>query len=448
MPQSPPTLLARFDRLPIWPYPYYVLLAIGAGFFFAFFDVVSIGLVLPVIEQQFAITASVATWAITSSLAGYILGSFLDGRLSDWLGRRVAMYASIAFVTLGSLLCAFSPNIDWLVVGRFITGMGIGAEIAVVTALMSELAPARCRGKCTSMAVAFGMLGFAIVPFVGMSLIPHSTWGWRALFLIATVSGVAIAFTRLFVPESPRWLLAKGRVAEAESLVDQAEAFVLKKGIALSAVQPDSQASPAQSDKSGFRQLFQRAYFPYLLLFVVIWFVYYVGNYAWLTLGTSLFVDKGFSLAKSLAFVALSSTGFVAGSIIPIVWGDRFERKYFACVLLLSWSLALALMGWWPTTFVLVGCGFIASATISAVIPILYAYTAEHFPTMVRTTGVSITDGLGHLGGAICGQVVLGVYTLCQPHGFAAAFSTMALTGVISALCVLAGKRVTGLAVH
>ena len=93
-------LLARLDRIPIWPYPWYVLVAIGTGFFFAFFDVVVIGLALPEIEKQFAITAQVATWTITSSLVGYIIGSFLDSHLSDWLGRRWAMFVSIAFVSI------------------------------------------------------------------------------------------------------------------------------------------------------------------------------------------------------------------------------------------------------------------------------------------------------------------------------------------------------------
>ena len=91
--------------------------------------------------------------------------------------------------------------------------------------------------------------------------------------------------------------------------------------------------------------------------------------------------------------------------------------------------------------------GFIAAMSISALLPILYIYTAEHFPTSVRTTCVAITDGLGHLGGAICGQVMLGIYAYFQALfglGFQAAFTGMAITGLMTAGLVLFGKKMTG----
>ena len=89
--------------------------------------------------------------------------------------------------------------------------------------------------------------------------------------------------------------------------------------------------------------------------------------------------------------------------------------------------------------------GLVASTSIAAIIPIMYAYTAENFPTSVRATCLSITDGLGHLGGAICGQVVFGIYALFDHlgYGFAAAFSCMALTGLITAILLTRGINMT-----
>ena len=126
-------LLQRLDQLPLWPYPRKLLFVIGIGFFFSFFDIVTIGLALPEITTQFSITADIATWAITSSLIGYIIGSFLDSRISDLFGRKVALYLSITFFSVGSILSATSTNIDTLVFWRFIIGMGAGSEIANVT---------------------------------------------------------------------------------------------------------------------------------------------------------------------------------------------------------------------------------------------------------------------------------------------------------------------------
>lgn len=438
-------ILSQFDRLQRWPYPFIALLAIGAGFFFAFFDVVIIGLILPDIEAQFHVTANLAAWAISSSLIGYIVGAFIISRISDAYGRRKAIFISIIFFTVGSFFCAFAHHLGSLIFWRLISGIGIGAEIAVATTLMGELTPAACRGRYSSLAVSFGFLGFAIVPFVGMLLLPHHVWGWRAFFLIASVSGVIIGITRLYVPESPRWLINKNRLQEAMAIIESAEYRAKQKSIRL--VEPALSNDVSPIIKLTFFQLFKSQYFPYVLLFVTIWFIYYLGNYAWLTLGTSLFVDKGYSLVQSLSFVSLSSLGFIVGTIFPIYFSDKYERKKIALCILFIWTMALLCVAWLPSIWMLVISGFIAAMSISALVPILYIYTAEHFPTSVRTTCVAITDGLGHLGGAICGQVILGMYTYfqaCCGFGFQAAFTVMAMTGLIAAGLVLFGKKMTG----
>ena len=438
-------ILARLDRLPRWPYPFLALFAIGAGFFFAFFDTVIIGLILPDIEMQFHITADMATWTISSSLMGYIIGAFIISRISDAYGRRKAIFISIILFTVGSFFCAFTHHIGSLIFWRFISGMGIGAEIAVATTLIGELTPAACRGRYSSLAVSFGFLGFAIVPFVGMLLLPHHTWGWRAFFLIASISGVIIAITRLWVPESPRWLISKNRLQEATIIIEAAEQRTKKKNILLVAPVLSNDTSPIV--QLNFFQLFRSHYFFYVLLFVAIWFIYYLGNYAWLTLGTSLFVDKGYSLGQSLGLVSLSSLGFIVGTIFPIYLSDKYERKKIAICILFIWTIALLCVAWLPSIWMFVISGFIAAMSISALLPILYIYTAEHFPTSVRTTCVAITDGLGHLGGAICGQVMLGIYAYFQALfglGFQAAFTGMAITGLMTAGLVLFGKKMTG----
>ena len=438
------TLLASFDRLSVWPYRYYVLLAIGAGFFFAFFDELIIGLALPEIQKQFMLSSQEAASTISVGIAGYVIGAFAMGRLSDYIGRRIALFISIALFTFGSLACGLSDNLLTLLAARFCSGLGTGAEIAVATTFISELAPAACRGKYTSIAVAFGMLGFSLVPFIAMTLIPTHSWGWRAMFFIGAAGSIVIAIVRLWVPESPRWLLIKGRDAEANIILQNAFDLVKNRGISLPATPPVT-TTTLMPEKSGVTLLLQRAYWPYLILFTGIWIVYYLGNFAWLTVGTTLLVDKGFGLAQSLFFIALSSLGFLVGTLVPIALGDRFERKWVASGILLIWLIALLLIGWWPTKIMIIIAGFTASASIAALIPVLYSYTAEHFPTAARATGVAITDGIGHLGGAISGPVILGVFAYfnIQGSGFAAAFSVMALSGLITIAGVLAGKRMT-----
>ncbi len=443
MSQGTDTLLMRFDRLSVWPYRYYVLLAIGAGFFFSFFDELIIGLALPEIKKQFLLSSQEAASTISIGLTGYVIGAFAVARLSDYIGRRIAMFISIAFFTVGSLGCGLSDNFTTLLSARFCSGLGTGAEVAVVTTLICELSPTGCRGKYMSVATAFGMLGFAIVPFVAMAIIPSVSWGWRAMFFIGSAGSIVIAIVRLWVPESPRWLLIKGRDAEANTILQQAFDLIKKRGISLPSALPAIPMMASLPTSSGITLLLQRAYWPYLLLFTVIWMAYYLGNFAWLTVGTTLFVDKGFGLTQSLSYIAISSLGFLVGTLVPIALGDKFERKWVAASILLIWMIALLLIGWWPTKMMIIVAGFIASASIAAVIPVLYTYTAEHFPTTARTTGIAITDGLGHIGGAMSGPIILGVFTYFNSAslGFAAAFSVMAFSSVIAIAGVLAGKR-------
>ena len=436
-------ILSRLDRIPIWPYSPLVLISIGAGFFFAFFDTVALGLALPKIEQQFHVSAQIAAWSISSSLIGYIIGSFIDSRISDCHGRQIGIYISILFFSIGSLFCAFTQSIESLVIWRLISGMGLGAEIALVTTVVGELSPASCRGRYTSRAVACGMLGFSVVPFIGLFLVPNYSWGWRALFVFGGLGGIVIFLTRWWVPESPRWLVAHGFLEKANVIVTNAENYARRRLKAELPLPATTQVViPARLT---LLQIFKAPYHNRLILFIAIWFMYYLGNYAWLTLSTNLFVDKGFVLAKSISFVAISSCGFILGSFFPIIWGDKIERKKFAAFIALIWTVSLLLIGWFPTTWMIIISGLVASTSIAAIIPIMYAYTAENFPTSVRATCLSITDGLGHLGGAICGQVVFGIYALFDHlgYGFAAAFSCMALTGLITAILLTRGINMT-----
>jgi putative MFS transporter len=177
------------------------------------------------------------------------------------------------------------------------------------------------------------------------------------------------------------------------------------------------------------------------VLFIAIWFVYYIGNYGWLTLAPTLFVDKGYSLADSTTYLIVSGIGFLAGAFATTRFSDRFERKHTAALFATAWAISLLVIGLAVSPAIIVVFGFIASMTVGLLVPLLYTYTAEHFATSARATGVAMTDGLGHIGGALAPLIVLGANAAV---GFSGAFIVMAATGLLTAGLVLLGVRATG----
>ena len=184
--------LARLDRIPVWPYERKLLWILGAGYFFAFFDIVTIAFALPVIAQQFHVSKTVVAYSVTSSLIGYIIGAYANSTIADKWGRKLGLQISVGLFSVGTLVAAFSPNVTVLIIFRFVAGMGIGAEIAAVTTYIGELSPAPLRGRYTSWATTAAFAGLGAVPLVARALVPTFASGWRVLFIIGALGSLTI----------------------------------------------------------------------------------------------------------------------------------------------------------------------------------------------------------------------------------------------------------------
>jgi putative MFS transporter len=435
-----PGPLARLDRIPVWPYEKSLLWIVGAGYFFAFFDIVTISFAAPVIAKQFHVSKATVTLSVTSSLIGYIIGALADGAIADKWGRRLSLGLSVSVFSLGTILAALSTNITELIAFRFIAGLGIGAEIATVTTYMSEVSPARLRGRFTSWATTMAYAGFAVVPFVARGLVPTFASGWRILFGIGALGGLTILVLRRGIPQSPRWLVSQGRVEEAQATVEAAEETAREQ---IGGELPEPAAVPDETPAERFpvRALLRPPMVQRLALFIAIWFVYYIGNYGWLTLAPTLFTDKGYSLANSTTYLLVSGIGFLVGAYATTRFSDRVERKYTTAVFAVIWGLSLLAIGYLVSPGIIIAFGFVASMCIGLTVPVLYTYTAEHFSTNARATGVALGDGLGHIGGALAPLIVLGANSA---WGFSSAFLVMGITGFVAAGLILLGIRATG----
>jgi MFS family permease len=230
---------ARLDRLPWARFHTLVVAALGITWILDGLEVTLAGSVAGALKQSPVLQFSNADVGIVASayLAGAVLGAIFFGWLTDRLGRKKLFFITLAVYLTATAATAFSWNLWSFALFRFITGAGIGGEYAAINSTIQELVPARVRGW-TDLVIngsfwigaAMGALG-AIVLLDPALMDPE--YGWRLAFLIGALLAVVILFMRMWLPESPRWLMTHGRAAEAERVVAGIEERVLGAGHAL-----------------------------------------------------------------------------------------------------------------------------------------------------------------------------------------------------------------------
>lgn len=430
-------VLARQDRIPVWTLPYSYLFIVGIGYFFTFFDIVDIGYAMPAIAKQFALTDSEILFvALAIGLIGYVFGSILIGAISDRYGRYKVLLLTLALTAVGSFLDATATGIVTLTVWRFVTGMGVGADLNLVSTYVGELAPASRRGRISVITFLVGILGQAVTPFVALALVPNFDYGWRLLFvvggLIATIGVVA----RFKLPESPRWLALHGRVAEADRVVQQMEEGATRRGITLP--EPNVTAVSAAWKAFPYRALFAPPYRSRLVVMVLMWFCFYIGIYAFLGDAATLVSGHGITVADSILFLGIGAIGYPLGAIAMAIVADRFERRLLIFVSSVVWLISMVIVGLSATPAVLTLGFFLASFSDALYLQIGYTYTAELFPTRARASGFALSDGLGHSGGAV-GALLLPAVVGATSFFFG--FLVLGLVGLLSGFIALAGPR-------
>ena len=434
-------ILARQDRIDVWALPWHYLAIIGTGYFFTFYDIADIGFALPQIQTQFGLSGNESTFlALAIGLIGYAVGSVLIGSLADRFGRFRMLIVTIVLTAIGSFGDAASQSLTMLIVFRFVTGMGVGADLNLVSTYIGELSPARLRGRISVLTFLVGIIGQAVTPLIALALIPSLHNGWRWLFIIGGVIAVIALVVRFELPESPRWLALHGRLDEADELVGQMERRAEDRGSHL--------AEPDASDvdtRSGFpfAELLRPPYGRRVIVFLAMWFFWYIGNYGFLGDAADLFKTKG--LTAGTTYLAIGAIGYPVGAAVMIVGIDRIERKLLLLGSGVVWLIGMLLIGAASSEALLIVGAFGASTALGMFLQAGYTYTAESFPTRARATGFSLCDGLGHGGGALGGLILP---TIVSDLSFFAGFAIIGATGLVAGLIALLGPAARNLSLE
>src|SRR5262245_4559503 len=216
---------ARLDRLPWGRFQTLVVVALGITWILDGLEVTLVGAVAGALKQSPVLQLSNTEVGLASSayLAGAVLGALFFGWLTDRLGRKKLFFITLAVYLVATAATAFSWSVWSFALFRFLTGAGIGGEYTAINSTIQELVPARVRGW-TDLAIngsfwvgaALGAAGSIVL--LDPTLLPIDI-GWRAAFGIGAALSLVILFMRMWLPESPRWLITHGRAAEAEAVV-------------------------------------------------------------------------------------------------------------------------------------------------------------------------------------------------------------------------------------
>lgn len=415
------------DEAKFTPFHWSVLIWCLLIIIFDGYDLVIYGVALPLLMQEWGLSAVQAGLLASTALFGMMFGAMSFGTLSDKLGRKKTIMICVAIFSGFTFLGAFASSPVEFGILRFLAGLGIGGVMPNVVALMTEYAPKRIRSTLVAVMFSGYAIGGMTSALLGAWLV--ADYGWKIMFILAGIPFVALPILWKFLPESLMFLTKKGDTAQVAKIVQKisteqninaATQFVLNDVIA--------------GDEAPLRALFQQGRTFSTLMFWVAFFMCLLMVYALGSWLPKLMIQAGYSLGASMLFLFALNIGGMVGAIGGGALADRFHLKPVLSIMFTVGALALILLGFKSPQAILYTLIAIAgAATIGSQI-LLYTFVAQFYPAAVRSTGMGWASGIGRIG-AIVGPILTGaLLTLQLPHQMN--FLVIAIPGAIAALAV------------
>ena len=390
---------ARLDRLPITRWHRVLTLLVGVGSFFDLYEVFLGSVLGAEVSKEWGLDSVEKSAVVASAFLGMFVGSNVLSVLADRLGRRRVFMLNLAAYSLFSLLTAFAPDFGWLLVLRFLTGLGVGAELTLVDTYLAEFLPSRVRGRFIAWAYTFGFLSVPLVAFVGKNTVASTTVfgfsGWRLLLVLGAVGALVVWFGRRTLPESPRWLLVRGRDEEAERTLAEVERTVERQS-GRPLPEPDRQA-PEPVRTVSLREMFRGEYRRRTIMWWIFQVLQTVAYYGFGSLAPIVLVAKGYDVPESLGYAAVSFIGYPVGSALSIPLVDRIERKRLIIASALGIAVFGLLFGYSAAPGLIMAAGFLLTVCSNVFSNAFHIYQTEIFPTGLRSSAIGIAYSLSRL---------------------------------------------------
>lgn len=431
-------LLKRVERIPFGRFQWRMLWMGGMGYTFDAMDGAMIAFILPAVTALWSLTNEQTGVLGSSAMIGYLFGAFFAGTLGDLIGRRAVMMYALAIYCVATLIAAFAPNWQFLFCWRVVASVGTGAESAIIAPFLAEFIQKKYRGRFVGSLSGFFSFGFVFAALLSYFVIPASHDGWRIVQVISALPIVMLLWWRRSLPESPRWLIERGRAAEAQAEVERIEAEVIQRGHA-SLPPIESVEVPAISARQGgtfasnlaalWSPSMRRTTLMLWILWIAITFSYY-GFFTWIP---TLLVKQGMTITKSFGYSLIIYLAQIPGYYSAAFVSEKLDRKWTIVLYMLLGGVSAHLMSNAGSDASITTAGALLSFFMNGTYAGIYAYTPELYPTAFRTTGMGVASSFGRIGG-LSAPIVIG-YTFRQ-IGFGGVFLITTIVLVIGALAV------------
>jgi putative MFS transporter len=436
----------RLERLKIGRFHRRFVALVSLGGWFDLYDLFMVAYLGAALQESHFLTLHQFSLVVAAGFLGMFLGTVFFGLASDRVGRRSAFVVMLLIYSAFTLAGALAPNAEWLILTRFLAGVGIGAEIVVIDTYVTELVPSGMRGRFVAITQVVGFTSVPAVALLSRLLIPtHFLMdGWRWVMVIGSAGGLLAWYFRLRLPESPRWLAERGRGEEAERiLAELQEESGVQEGEPVTEERTADTLSPARlSVWTAFAELWRPPYGKRTAMLVVFQALQTIGFYGFSNWAPTFLLKRGVPLLSSLDYTLLIALVAPLGPLVAAFTSDRLERKWTITAMALLIGLFGLGFAFWRQPALIVLSGALLTLCNNCFSANFHAYQSELYPTRIRATGVGFTYSWSRLSAALT-SLLIGALLV---YGVSAVFALLAAAmGMVAVVIAALGPRSNGL---
>lgn len=410
------SITARLSRLPMTRSMWMLVLLLALGGWFEIYDMFFTAYVGPGMVKSGIFSNTTASFFgftglggfVAATFAGLFLGTFFLGLLSDRFGRRFIFTAALLWYTLAAVIMAFQHTALGVNIWRLIAGIGVGAELVTIDSYLAELVPAKMRGRAFAFQQTIQYTSIPTIAFLAWRLsrtAPYGFDGWRWIMLSSATGAILVWVIRLGLPESPRWLVDQGRLAEADAIVSRMEANALREsGRALPEIV--NEATPLDHGRGSFGELWNSNYRNRTIMMMIFNFFQSIGYYGFASWVPTLLMAKGVTVTHSLFYSFLIAAANPVGPLVSMLFVDRIERKWMIAGSAGLMAVLGIIFAHQTEILLVVGVGLLMTLISNCMTFSYRTYQAELFPTRIRGRAIGFVYSMSRISAMFSGFMI------------------------------------------